>query len=86
MDEHVKVDYANGASVSFGPAEVRFLFTLNTPIVENGKDTGELKWDEVADIRISPMLAKRIRDLLSENLPKIGLSDNANDNAKESTK
>lgn len=83
MSKKNKAVYANGISVSFGPTEVRMLFSLNTPVIKEGKDTGELTWDEVADVRINPMLAKRLCNILVENLEKLNLPDMKVGDAKE---
>lgn len=71
MSKKVKAKYANGLSVSISPAEVRMLFTLNTPILEDGKDTGKVTTEDVSDIRINHALAVKIYEILDEYLMKV---------------
>ncbi len=58
-----KIMYANAFGVSNSVFETRLEFSIETPD-ENGEKSKEV----IADIRVSPQLAKMMRDILTQSL------------------
>lgn len=56
--------YANGVSVNFSMFEARIEFVKDTPNPANG----EIIQETVADIRVSPQLAKALAAFLDKNV------------------
>lgn len=59
----MKEKYVNRISVSHSVYEMRIEFGVETP-----KDNNEIEIKKVADIRMSPQLAKVMRNILSQSI------------------
>lgn len=59
----MKAKYANKITVSTSLYETRMEFGIESP---NDNDDNDIK--KIADIRISPQLAKKLRDILSQSI------------------
>jgi len=78
---NVKFIYSNAVSVSNSLFETRLEFSVETP-----NSNGEKDKEVMVDIRVSPQLAKKIRDILTQSIEayesKIGVIP-SNDNISE---
>lgn len=59
----MKAKYANKITVSNSLYETRIEFEIESP-----KDNNEIELEKVADIRMSPQLAKKLRDILAQSV------------------
>jgi len=57
--------YANDVQVQTSPWDVRLLFAV---IMAVDQETATLKVEQVADVRMSPQLAKRVADILQRQI------------------
>ena len=65
----IAIKYANGFSIAITDTEVQLLFTVSSPVInaQNGNvDTTTLA--QVADIRLNPIVAKQLGELLSKQI------------------
>lgn len=60
--------YANGLKIAISPMETQLVFRIDTPSYdENDQIVGVIR-NDITDIRISPILAKTLRDMLDQNI------------------
>lgn len=60
--------YSNGFRVSTSLFETQILFRIDSPQFDENDNFTGCEREDVADIRLSPELARKLRDSLTENL------------------
>ena len=64
-----KVFYANGFRVTMGPAEVQMSMHIESPVIdENTNQVIRVEKSEVADVRMSPYVAKLLLNALASSV------------------
>ena len=60
--------YANGFRVAVSQIETQLMFRVDTPRFDEKDQMVAIERKDVADIRISPILAKTLRDILAQHV------------------
>ncbi|MBP5385671.1 MAG: DUF3467 domain-containing protein [Lachnospiraceae bacterium] len=60
--------YANGFRVAVSQMETQLMFRVDTPQFDEKDQMTGIERKDVADIRISPILAKTLRDILVQHV------------------